>query len=106
MTNKLLTIKDISPLTIHDPVKYLSKDWSGTIVDILIHDNLPYKDKLTIVCSYLRDMYDDSVKLAWKGWTQGQPLEKDREMFKNEVANLDNKKKRQIRLLIDLVEGE
>lgn len=47
---KVLTIKDLRDLEpCYDPSKYLSEDWSGTIVDFLKIDEIPFEDRLWAV---------------------------------------------------------
>jgi hypothetical protein len=41
-------IRSLGPC--YDPGKYLSKDWQGTVVDLLEMDKIPFPDRLWVVC--------------------------------------------------------
>jgi hypothetical protein len=48
---RTFTIRDIRSWNpCYDPVKYLPENWSGTVVDILDHEEIPTHDKLWVVC--------------------------------------------------------
>ncbi len=47
---KTLTIKDIRALNpCYDPSRYFSEDWTGTIIDLLEKDEIPFEDRLWVV---------------------------------------------------------
>ena len=53
---KTLTIKDIRDLgPCYDPVKYLPKDWSGDVLDILDIKDCGFEDRLWVVTRFLSD---------------------------------------------------
>jgi len=51
-----MNIKDIRDLDpCYDPVKYLSEDWEGSLLDILDVEDCPVVDKLWVVLKLLPD---------------------------------------------------
>ena len=58
---KTITIKDIEELDpCYSPTKYLSEDWTGTVLDILNVDECPIKDRFWVV---LREEFIDAKTL-------------------------------------------
>lgn len=48
---KTFTIQDIRSWNpCYDPGRHLSEDWSGTVLDILDHKDIPPADKIWVVC--------------------------------------------------------
>ena len=53
---KTLTIEDIRDLSpCYDPVKYLSKNWKGNVIDILDVNDCPVEDRIWVVTKLLDD---------------------------------------------------
>lgn len=49
-----MTIKDIRALgPCYDPSRYLSEDWSGTVVDILLLEHIPSDDRVWVATQLL-----------------------------------------------------
>ena len=49
----LKNIRDLNPC--YDPIRYLPEDWTGDVVDILEHPDIPPIDKLWVVEHWLDD---------------------------------------------------
>jgi hypothetical protein len=68
---KTFTIADIrSWKPCYDPNKFLPKNWSGTVFDILNHETIPPKDKLWVVCR--KDLIDAKTLRLFAVWCARQ----------------------------------
>lgn len=82
----------------YPPTKYLPEDWSGTVLDILDHKEIPFNDKLWVICR--TDLVSEKLMRLFAVWCarQVQHLMADKrsldaldiaEQFANGVATLE-----------------
>ena len=82
-TMKVLTIHDLrSYEPCYDPSKYFPEDWSGTIIDIVIDERIPWEDRLWAVMR--NDLLSDKLMRLFAVWCarQVQHLMKDERSLK------------------------
>lgn len=61
---KTFTYKDLmSWKPCYEPNRYLSEDWSGTAVDILKKEVIPFNDRLWVVLSAAWSVFNEKLKI-------------------------------------------
>jgi hypothetical protein len=63
-------IKSLSPC--YDPIKYISKDWSGTAIDLLQINEIPMQDILWVICR--KDILDEGLMRRFAAWCAAEAL--------------------------------
>jgi hypothetical protein len=68
---KVLTIQTIrSYRPCYDPSKHLSEDWTGTVLDIVMLDKIPWEDRLWVVMR--SDLLSDKLMRLFAVWCARQ----------------------------------
>ena len=75
----------------YDPNRFLSEDFNGTILDILDHKEIPFKDKLWVICR--NDFVSDKLMRLFAVYSYRQTLEfiKNPDPRSIEAANIAEK---------------
>jgi hypothetical protein len=62
------TIRSFNPC--YDPSKYLPEDWSGTVIDLLDRKDIPFQDRLWVICR--NDFLSDKLMRLFAVWCARQ----------------------------------